>query len=46
VVENPLGVCQGVLATRLDGEVMTGNRKLLIPLKDDGAEHRVQVILG
>jgi cyclic beta-1,2-glucan synthetase len=46
VVENPLGVCRGILATKLDGEVMTGNRKLLIPLKDDGADHRIQVILG
>ncbi len=46
VVENPLGVCRGILATKLDGEVMTGNRKLLIPLKDDGAEHRIQIILG
>jgi cyclic beta-1,2-glucan synthetase len=45
-VENPLGVCRGILATKLDGEVMTGNRKLLIPLKDDGAQHRIQVILG
>jgi cyclic beta-1,2-glucan synthetase len=45
-VENPLGVCRGILAIKLDGEVMTGARKLLIPLKDDGGEHRIQVILG
>jgi cyclic beta-1,2-glucan synthetase len=46
VVENPLGVCRGILAVKLDGEVMTGNRKLPIPLKDDGVEHRIQVVLG
>ncbi len=46
VVENPLNVCRGILAIKLDGEVMTGARKLLIPLKDDGAEHRIQMILG
>ncbi len=46
VVENPLNVCRGILATKVDGEEMTGARKLLIPLKDDGAEHRIQVILG
>ena len=46
VVENPLGVCRGILATKLDGEVMTGNRNLPIPLKDDNADHRIQIILG
>jgi cyclic beta-1,2-glucan synthetase len=45
-VENPLGVCRGVLATKLDGEMLTGNKKLLVPLVDDGAMHRVQVVLG
>ncbi len=45
-VDNPLGVCRGVLATKLDGEMLTGNRKSLIPLVDDGATHSVKVVLG
>jgi cyclic beta-1,2-glucan synthetase len=45
-VENPLGVSRGILATKLDGEMLTGSKKLLIPLVDDGATHRVQVVLG
>jgi cyclic beta-1,2-glucan synthetase len=45
-VENPLGVCRGILATRVDGEMLTGNKKLLVPLVDDGATHVVHVVLG
>ncbi len=45
-VENPLGVCRGILATKLDGEILKGNQKLSVPLVDDGATHRVQVVLG
>jgi cyclic beta-1,2-glucan synthetase len=45
-VGNPLSVCRGVLATRLDGEMLTGSSKSQIPLQDDGATHRVQVVLG
>ena len=45
-VENPLGVCRGILAIKLDGEVVTGNKNALIPLRDDGAVHKVQVVLG
>ncbi len=45
-VENPLGVCRGILATRVDGEMLTGNKKLLVPLVDDGATHAVHVVLG
>ena len=45
-VENPLGVCNGILAVKVDGETMTGSRKSLIPLTDDGATHRVLVVLG
>jgi cyclic beta-1,2-glucan synthetase len=45
-VENPLGVCRGILATKLDGEMLTGASKLLVPLVDDGATHKVQVVLG
>jgi cyclic beta-1,2-glucan synthetase len=46
LVENPLGVCRGILAIKLDGEVVTGNKNALIPLRDDGAVHKVQVVLG
>lgn len=45
-VENPLGVCRGILATKLDGKILKGNEKLLVPLVDDGTMHRVQVVLG
>jgi cyclic beta-1,2-glucan synthetase len=46
-VENPLGVCRGILATKLDGEMQkSGGSKLLLPLVDDGATHKVQVVLG
>jgi cyclic beta-1,2-glucan synthetase len=46
-VENPLGVCRGILATKLDGEMQKNSGgKLLLPLVDDGATHKVQVILG
>ncbi|MGD0145166.1 MAG: glycosyl transferase family 36, partial [Rhizomicrobium sp.] len=45
-VENPLNVCRGILATKLDGEMLTGTKKLLIPLVDDGATHIVHVVLG
>jgi cyclic beta-1,2-glucan synthetase len=45
-VENPLGVCRGVLAVKLDGEMLTGTKNLLIPLTDDGRTHRVQLVLG
>ena len=44
-VENPLGVCRGVLATKRDGVLTKGN-ELRVPLVDDGATHRVQVVLG
>ena len=45
-IENPLGVCGGVLAVKLDGETVSGDVKNLIPLVDDGATHRVLVVLG
>jgi cyclic beta-1,2-glucan synthetase len=44
-VENPLGVCRGVLAIKLDGHMLPA-KSSLIPLTDDGAVHRVQVVLG
>ncbi|HEY4940424.1 MAG TPA: glucoamylase family protein [Rhizomicrobium sp.] len=45
-VENPLGVCSGILALKIDGETVTGDRKGTIPLVDDGATHRVLIVLG
>jgi cyclic beta-1,2-glucan synthetase len=45
-VDNPLGVCRGVLATKLDGVLLSGGEGRLIPLVDDGATHRVQIVLG
>ncbi len=44
-VENPAGVCRGVVATKLDG-VLTEGSESHVPLVDDGATHRVQVVLG
>ena len=44
-VENPRGVCRGVTCVELDGETLSGDRAQ-IPLADDGATHRVRVVLG
>ena len=44
VVENPQGVSRGVASTELDGQALKGGGA--IPLADDGATHRVRVILG
>ncbi|HEX5380077.1 MAG TPA: glycosyl transferase, partial [Phenylobacterium sp.] len=44
-VENPLGVQQGVVSAELDGTEVTP-RPLIVPLKDDGAVHRLRVRLG
>jgi cyclic beta-1,2-glucan synthetase len=43
-VENPNGVCRGVSKVILDGTPLSG--EALVPLSDDGLEHRVQVVLG
>ena len=43
-VENPKGVCRGVSGISLDGSPLPGDA--LLPLSDDGAEHRVMVVLG
>jgi cyclic beta-1,2-glucan synthetase len=43
-VENPKGVCRGVSRVSLDGTLLSG--EALVPLSDDGLEHRVQVVLG
>ncbi len=45
VVENPQGVSRGVASSELDGQSLTGGGAA-IPLVDDGATHRVRVILG
>jgi len=45
-VENPLNVCSNVLAVKVDGKSMSGDQKNLIQLIDDGAIHRVLVVLG
>ena len=43
-VENPKGVSRGVSRIRLDGVPLPA--EALIPLCDDGSEHRIQVRLG
>ena len=43
-VENPHGVCRGVREIEVDGIPVVG--KPVIPLHDDGTEHRVRVVLG
>ncbi len=43
VVENPQGVSRGVASAELDGRPLGG---AAIPLADDGATHRVRVVLG
>ena len=43
-VENPNGVCRGVTRINLDGAVLA--KDALVPLLDDGSEHRVEVVLG
>jgi cyclic beta-1,2-glucan synthetase len=44
-VGNPMGVCRGILAIKLDGQMLSG-KPALIPLTDDGSIHQVQVVLG
>ena len=43
-VENPSGVCRGVVLAELDGKRLVGSAT--IPLADDGAEHQVRIVLG
>ncbi|MCY4600584.1 MAG: hypothetical protein OXF27_11785, partial [Acidobacteria bacterium] len=43
-VENPKGVCRGVSRLSLDGTLLPGGA--LVPLSDDGSDHRVEVVLG
>jgi len=44
-VENPSGVCRGVVSARVDG-VEIAERPLRVALLDDGGRHRVEVRLG
>jgi cyclic beta-1,2-glucan synthetase len=44
-VQNPDGVCRGVVRVELDGVALPGTQAR-IPLGDDGADHRVRVVLG
>ena len=46
VVENPHGVCRGVVSIKLDEEMLPLAQSPLVPLVDDGIVHRVQVVLG
>jgi cyclic beta-1,2-glucan synthetase len=43
-VENPDGVCRGVSRIVLDGTPLP--EAALVPLSQDGREHRVEVVLG
>jgi cyclic beta-1,2-glucan synthetase len=45
-VKNPDGVCRGVRSIMLDGELMPETKRALVPLADDGATHRVLLVLG
>jgi cyclic beta-1,2-glucan synthetase len=45
-VKNPNGVCRGVQSVTLDGALMPDGKKAPIPLADDGATHRVLLVLG
>ncbi len=43
-VENPNAVCRGVSSVSLDGTPLPA--AALVPLSDDGLEHRIHVVLG
>jgi cyclic beta-1,2-glucan synthetase len=43
-VENPNAVCRGVCGVSLDGTPLPV--EALVPLSDDGLEHRIHVVLG
>lgn len=46
VVENPLGVCRGILTLKLDGQILPSTADRRVPLVDDGEDHTVEVVLG
>jgi cyclic beta-1,2-glucan synthetase len=43
-VQNPQGVSRGVALAELDGKALEGPAR--VPLVDDGAVHKVRVVLG
>jgi cyclic beta-1,2-glucan synthetase len=45
-VENPHEVSRGILTLKLDGAPLGGGEGVRIPLRDDGATHLVDVVLG
>ena len=45
VVENPHGVSRGITHAEFDGEALPRNQAR-VPLAEDGATHRVRVVLG
>jgi cyclic beta-1,2-glucan synthetase len=45
-VENPAGKGRGVSYAELDGKALSAGAPTRIPLEDDGATHRVRVVLG
>ncbi len=45
-VENPLGVCRGVISMTLDGERLAETKNIVVSLADDGATHRILVVMG
>ena len=44
-VENPHGMSGGIASAWLDGQILDGPGAA-IPLADDGATHRVRIVLG
>ncbi len=44
-VENPHGVSRGITQAELDGQALPGSQ-VRVPLAEDGATHRVRVVLG
>jgi len=44
-VENPAGVCRGVVHAELDGTALPDDAAR-VPLADDGATHHVRIVLG
>ena len=44
-VQNPSGVSRGVASAKLDGVELT-DRPVRAPLADDGASHRIDILLG
>ena len=44
-VENPDGVNRGIASVELDGQALADGG-VAIPLADDGATHRIRVVLG